>query len=239
MNGKTGWQTVEAARRYLKVSNSMIPGRADVYNIVAELAALFSPGEGTILDLGCGSGDVIEAVLQKAPGTSAVLIDFSDEMVRCAEERFRGNPEIRVIKYDLNRGIPDSLNGCAFDAVVSCFAFHHIEFERRVPVYAQIHSLLKPGGIFINGDRFMEESPIINQWMFDAWVRWMTDRSEERFGVSVTFDHMKAGQLKIDRDFGDKPGSIWASEKDLRAAGFTHIDCLYKNQIIAVIAAVK
>lgn len=239
MNQKTGWQTDEAAQRYGRVDIFMIPGRPEVLEIIGEITSLFCTENGSILDLGCGYGDVAAAVLQKSPRTSAVLIDYSDEMLRRAEERFRDNPEIKIIKYDLNKGIPDSLNAASFDAVVSGFAFHHIEFARRLSLYTQIHHVLKTGGVFINADCFVEESPEMNAWMFNYWANWMSAQAREKLGVSRTLDQIKAGQLEKDRNFGDKPGSLWAMEKDLRKAGFTCVDCLYKNQVIAVVAAVK
>jgi tRNA (cmo5U34)-methyltransferase len=239
MSNPTGWQTAEAARRYGQVGDLMIPGRAEVLNTVADLVAAFMPGGGDILDLGCGYGVVTGAILQKAPETSAVLIDFSDEMIRIAQERFRENPQIKIVKHNLNEGLPDGLAAAGFGAVVSCFALHHIDFARRVPLYTQIRQVLKPGGVFINGDLFIEESPGINEWMFDGWMGWITDRLNEKMGGSQTFEQTKVRQQKIARDFGDKPGSLWDMKKDLEAAGFTHIDCLYKNRVIAVMAAVK
>jgi tRNA (cmo5U34)-methyltransferase len=239
MNNKTGWQTNEAARHYECIGNFMIPGRDEIMEIVSGLTAAFTPLNGFILDLGCGYGDATYAALLKVPDSSAVLIDFSDEMLRRARERFRSNQKIKLIKYNLNEGIPNNLKPASFDAVISCFALHHIDFERRIPLYIEINNVLKPGGIFVNGDRFVEESPAINEWMFDIWVRWMTNRVKERFEISKSFDQMKARQIERDRDLGDKPGSLWSMGSDLRMAGFTYIDCLYKNQIVSVVAAIK
>jgi tRNA (cmo5U34)-methyltransferase len=239
MDQKTGWQTDEAAQRYGRFDIFMIPGRTEVLEIFGRLALTFCSKKGSILDLGCGYGDITAAVLQKSPRTSAVLIDYSDEMVRRAEERFRHNPEIMIVKYDLNTGIPNLLSAAVFDVVVSGFTFHHIDLSRRLPLYTQIHHMLKTGGVFIIADRFVEESPEINAWMFNSWVKWMAVQAKEKLGISTTFDQVKARQMEKDRDFGDKPGSLWAMEKDLRAAGFTCVDCLFKNQVIAMVAAVK
>jgi tRNA (cmo5U34)-methyltransferase len=144
-----------------------------------------------------------------------------------------------LVKYDLNEGIPGGFVPGSFNAVVSCFVLHHIEFERRVPLYAQAYTLLKEGGRLIIADRFAEESAEINEWMFDAWVRFMTQQGKEKLGYSLTFEQMKSRQIYSDRKLGDKPGSIWAIERDLRTAGFSHVDCIYKNQIIAALVAVK
>jgi tRNA (cmo5U34)-methyltransferase len=239
MDATNGWQTSEAAQRFKKVGTFMIPGRAEVLNTAAELTIIFSNGKGVVLDLGSGYGDATEAILGKLPEASVVLIDFSDEMIRLAAERFQGKSNIEVVKYNLNHGIPENLRQDFFDVVVSCFAIHHVELERRVSLFSQIQRVLKPGGIFINADRVAEESPIINEWMFDTWVNFMTEQVHHKLGSKVSSAQIKARQLETDTNFGDKPASIWAAEKDLRAAGFDKVDCLYKNQVVAIVVAIK
>jgi hypothetical protein len=76
-------------------------------------------------------------------------------------------------------------------------------------------------------------------WEFDAWVAWMTARAKERFGISKTSEEIRQSQLEMDEKLGDKPGSIWAMRDDLAKAGFAYVDCLYKNQITAVIVALN
>jgi hypothetical protein len=67
----------------------------------------------------------------------------------------------------------------------------------------------------------------------------MTARAKERFGITKASAEIRQCQLEMDRKLGDKPGSIWAMRDDLKQAGFAHIDCLYKNQITAVIVALN
>ncbi|MDD5189714.1 MAG: methyltransferase domain-containing protein [Dehalococcoidales bacterium] len=179
------------------------------------------------------------AIMQKMPGVSAIMIDYADEMVRLAKERFQDKPEVAYFKYDLNHGLPEEVFEGVYDLVVSGFALHHVDFPNRLPLYRQILQVLKPGGVFLNGDRFAEESTEVNGWMFNNWVSWMTDRATERFGASRTFDQIRMRQLEMDKEFGDKPGSLWEMERELRAAGFKSIDCLYKNQVCALVCGVK
>jgi len=165
------------------------------------------------------------------------MVDVSKEMLKRAGERFADDGRVRILQQDLNLGIPGALAGSRFDTVVSCFTFHHIEPENRVMLYEQIRGVLRPGGLFINGDRFQGESPRTRAWEFDHWVEWMAARAKERYGSTKTSAEIRERQLDLDQELGDKPGSIWAMRDDLKRAGFAHVDCLYKNQITAVIVA--
>jgi hypothetical protein len=43
----------------------------------------------------------------------------------------------------------------------------------------------------------------------------------------------------MDQRLGDQPGSLWAMRDELTRAGFAHVDCVYKNQVTAVVVALK
>src|SRR5205823_11736614 len=47
-----------------------------------------------------------------------------------------------------------------FDAVLSGYAIHHLDDARKRQVYAQIYSLLRPGGVFIHSEHVASASPL-------------------------------------------------------------------------------
>lgn len=239
MNEHEGWTSPKAAQRYTRVQSEMVPGRSEVLSLIATLVAACPSPRPSFLDLGCGHGDVTAEILKAAPEASVTMVDFSGEMLRRAGERFANNDRVSILEQDLNSGLPAALAESRFDAVVSCFALHHIELENRVALYRQIRGVLDHDGLFINGDRFLGESPAMGAWEFDTWVAWMTARAKERFGISKTSAEIRQSQLEMDEKLGDKPGSIWAMREDLGMAGFAYVDCLYKNQITAVIVALN
>lgn len=239
MNEPEGWTSPKAAQRYTRVQSEMVPGRSEVLSLIAKLAAACPSPRPTFLDLGCGHGDVTAEILKVVPEASVVMVDFSGEMLRRAGERFANDDRVRILEQDLNSGLPAALAESQFDAVVSCFALHHIGPENRVALYRQIRGVLSHDGLFINGDRFLGESPAMGAWEFDTWVAWMTSRAKERFGISKASAEIRQSQLEMDEKLGDKPGSIWAMREDLGKAGFAYVDCLYKNQITAVIVALN
>ena len=241
MAEKTGWETSETARRYLEMADVLIPCRRDILYAIAKLTAEFTPENPVILDIGCGNGDVTNEILSLKPSVSLSLLDYSDDMIKMATERFSNNSNIKVLKHNLNNGLPEQMMAVKFDAVVSCFALHHIELENRVRLYENIRQVLREGGLFINGDRFIVESPSINQWGNDFWIAWVVERIRTELGIERTFEEVKQAQVESDKQHGDKPGTIWEMREDLKRAGFKFVDCIWMqyNLCLGIIVASK
>jgi len=231
-----GWPA-EAAARYLRMANVLVPGRRNVLAILADLATAFAARECSFLDLGCGSGDVTAAILKRRPNASVFMADFSDEMIRIARHRFRANARVRVVKHNLDTGVPEGLRPGQFDAVVSCFATHHVQPDNRPKLYRDVRRVLHPDGVFVNGDRFVGEAPAIDRWEHESWVTWTAKRTRDKLGNRFTVEQVRNTQAETDQRLGDRPGTIWEMSGDLRNAGFRYVDCLLKTRIIAVLAA--
>jgi tRNA (cmo5U34)-methyltransferase len=234
---KEEWNSKEVADHHLRTADILIPGRREMLSIVARLVTAFVSGQPRILDIGCGWGDVTEEILGVRPLAMVCMVDFSDEMLRQAKERFGNNKKVQIIKHDLNKGVPDSLQSSKFGAVVSCNALHHVEYENKVGLYTQIRQVMDEGGLFINGDRFIGESPVISGWEFDNWITWMIGQIKNGLGIDRTFEQVKARQMYFDRKLGDKPGTLWETERDLRQAGFQYVDCVWKSHNMGIVIA--
>jgi ubiquinone/menaquinone biosynthesis C-methylase UbiE len=115
--------------------------------IVAELA----PADIEILDLGCGTGNLMEYILREAPQANLTGVDPSPAMREICEKRFGGSD--RVSTRDGN-GLALPFSAARFDAVVSSLALHHVPRESKGDCAAEIARVLKPGGKFIHADPF-------------------------------------------------------------------------------------
>lgn len=231
-----GWKAQGAAEKYMQMANVMVPGRKEIIAIIARLAASTNTEKPIIMDIGCGLGVITEEILKCSPQASVTMMDFSDEMIGLCRERFKDQHDITIIQQDLNMGLGLKTEK-SFDAVVSCFALHHIEFENRIKLYSDIKMVLKDHGMFINGDLFRGDSPAIHEWEFDNYIEWVRQQFSEKLGNEISFSELKARQLDNYKMMGDKPGTIWDMYKDLKLAGFHFVDCLCKYQNLAVIAA--
>ncbi|WP_341730954.1 methyltransferase domain-containing protein [Microcoleus sp. EPA2] len=103
-----------------------------------------NPGE-RILDLGCGTGVLIQRLLQVAPASEVVGIDASAEMLEIAKHKL---PE----SVDLKLGSADNLPWASnyFDIVVSTSAFHF--FLDPSQALQEAKRVLKPNGRLVITD---------------------------------------------------------------------------------------
>ncbi len=103
-----------------------------------------NPGE-RILDLGCGTGSLIQRLLQVAPESEVVGIDASAEMLEIAKQKL---PE----SVDLKLGSADNLLFASnyFDIVVSTSAFHF--FRSPSQALQEAKRVLKPNGRLVITD---------------------------------------------------------------------------------------
>jgi SAM-dependent methyltransferase len=95
------------------------------------LVDILPPAPRRALDLGCGDGRLAALLLQCRPSlTEIVCVDRSPPMLELARERFAGAmPPVRLLPMDLRRPLDEA--GTSFDVVVSGFAIHHLEHDRK------------------------------------------------------------------------------------------------------------
>jgi trans-aconitate 2-methyltransferase len=99
-------------------------------------------GDERVLDAGCGSGRVTEALAQRLPLGSVVAVDASPAML--AEARRRLAPfgdRIEFIEADLARPLP--IDG-QVDAILSTATFHWVLDHDAL--FANLAAVLRPGG---------------------------------------------------------------------------------------------
>lgn len=101
------------------------------------------------LDLCCGTGAGL-AVLAEVCRGSVTGIDISAGMLEVARQRageLSGGSRVTLVRGDA-RALPFAGSAPAFDLVVSFGAFGHFLPGELPGLFAQVHSVLRPGGRF-------------------------------------------------------------------------------------------
>jgi tRNA (cmo5U34)-methyltransferase len=152
------------------------------------------------LDLGTGDGRLISLLREAHPQAGAVGLDSSQPMLTRAARRFAGDAAVELRVHDLRDPLPELES---FDAIVSGLAIHHLEDARKRELFAEIHSLLTPGGVFANLDLVSAATPELH----------------ERFRREIG---------RPDDDPADRLAGLCDQLEWLRAAGFADADCHFK-----------
>lgn len=110
---------------------------------------------GVFLDIGCGTGNVISAILERYRKVRIFGVDSSAGMVQTCSERFADDERVSVFHGDvLSLPFPDD----SFDCATSHLVLHHVKPEERVACGKEISRVLKPGGLLVYADMFCDVS---------------------------------------------------------------------------------
>lgn len=135
--------------------------RALYPHVVAEVKrAVEGVGSPRLLDLGCGTGALAEAVLEEVAGCRLACVDLSPKMLEEAKRRLAGRAEVSLADAE-GLPFPDG----SFDAAWCNDSFHHYPDPKKAAF--QMWRVLKPGGALVIGDVWQPAPAraIMNAWM--------------------------------------------------------------------------
>jgi tRNA (cmo5U34)-methyltransferase len=204
------WTTTDHVQRYLERADSY-PRRDEGERALLE----HMPRRlRRVLDLGTGDGRLLGLLRADRGGEhEGVGLDLSEQMLVAARERFAGDERIELVRHDLAEPLPRLGR---FDAVVSSFAIHHLEHERKRSLYGEVLDLLEPGGVFANLEHVA--SP--------------TERLHVAFFAAI-------GEPLEDEDPSDRTLDVERQVAWLRELGFDDADCSWKWREMALLVGVR
>jgi ubiquinone/menaquinone biosynthesis C-methylase UbiE len=112
----------------------------DVYDINKEICHFNWSSIDVVLDAGCGSGNVIEKLLEKKIST-IYGIDMSSDRVNYSKERFKNFKNVTISKAPLEG---TNLEKNYFDKIICRYIFEHV--TNPVSILEELKSLLKSSG---------------------------------------------------------------------------------------------
>jgi SAM-dependent methyltransferase len=140
-------------------------------------------GDETILDLGCGNGELARELARRGARGAYIGLDFSPALLEAAAPQPEGFPAT-FLRADLS--VPDWAVSFApefFDLVFAFAVLHHIPgAELRLEILRQVHGLLRPGGRFIHSEWQFLNSPRLRArlqpWMQAGLSEEQVDRGD-------------------------------------------------------------
>ena len=119
-----------------------------------------------ILDLGCGDGRLLGLLRIERPAAEGIALDFSPTMLQAARQGFRDDKRVQVVEHNLDSPLPDLGR---FDVIVSSFAIHHCDDQRKEALYGEIFNALIPGGVFYNLEHVASPSAKLHAHFLRRW----------------------------------------------------------------------
>ncbi|MGE5134162.1 MAG: class I SAM-dependent methyltransferase [Gemmatimonadota bacterium] len=136
--------------------------------LLAELLPFTGDEPFTFLDLGAGTGAATRAILDRYPAATAILADFSPQMMaEGARALAPYEGRYRYVEFDLAGGDWPAGIPATVPAVVTSLCVHHLTDGRKQELFREIWQHLEPGGWYLNFDPVSAGDPAVEA----AWQR--------------------------------------------------------------------
>jgi ubiquinone/menaquinone biosynthesis C-methylase UbiE len=182
----------------------------------------------SILELGCGTGNLSLLLVRNFPDASLTLVDGSPDMIaltrsRISDAGFSANEPTYVAAQFEELALPDS----SFDLVVSSISLHHV--VDKAGLYRKFRALLRAGGSFCFADQIRGEPESNHQINWERWLDYCREPGnctpEE---IQSLLDHSAAHDHYV---------PLTQHVSMLSAAGFSGIDCVWRNWMWGIVTA--
>lgn len=212
------------AQSYDMERRQLIPCFDDFYGTATRWVQC-SKDAPRILDLGSGTGLFASFIRSKYPNASLTLIDFSQEMLKEAQNRFGEDPNVTYIMADYTN-YPFTER---YDTIISSLSIHHLTHPDKRKLFKTVFNQLADDGIFVNADQAAGSSSYFNSVFNEQW-----EQSVRSTGLSA-----QAAEASLERRKQDRNAPVQDQLDWLQSAGFETADCVFKYNEFAVFVAQK
>ncbi len=149
-----------------------------------------------IIDLGCGTGNLSEGVINQYPDAELIAVDLSTSILQEAKIRLKNYSNINYLNENFNTL---AFEAGSVDLIVSSIALHHLTDFEKQKLLKKMYSWLSPNGVLIFGDQFAGSTAAryqqhMNNWKQSSegknvpdseWKLWMEHQEKHDFHTSV------------------------------------------------------
>ena len=215
-----GAQGYDAVRRNLVPCFDGFYGSA--LDAIADWAGARASTTLDVLDLGAGTGLFSAMVMTRLPHARLHLVDVSDAMLAQARQRFAGAAESNL-SFEVRDYADGSLGG-PWDLVVSALSIHHLDDGAKRSLFARVFDALRPTGLFVNAEQVLGPTPAAEARYRRLW-------DEQVLGSGVDRSEYERA---VERMLHDRCATLGDQLEWMREAGFTEVDCAFKQWRFAV-----
>ncbi len=221
------WKATEYDIRIEKT----IPKYREMQEVIVSLLPFKKNTSIKVLDLGIGTGNLALKPLQQFPKAKITGVDKDEEMLKIAFKKLKKfSSKIELIKEDFSDFLPKG----KYNAVISLLSIHHLTDSQKRRLFKKISQILKPKGVFVNGDFVVSDSNFINRKSAKIEEEFMKSQGIKEPGLLTLI----SSRAKICAE-DDIPTTVENQIKWLKQVGFNEADCIWKYFNFAIYCGLK
>ena len=185
--------------------------------------------------MGCGIGLTTFFILSADKRIRVVSVDNEIVMIQQIREN---------LKEEISKGRLESVHADAleyvkkskdksFDVIASCYTIHNFEQEYRRLILNEVLRILRPGGLFINSDKYIQD----NESEFKNYL----NKQMKRFDKFRSMDRPELTKEWKKHMIKDTDSRVIMKEKEsirlMESIGFKNINSINRQELTATIVA--
>lgn len=213
---------------YDDVIERIIPGYAEQNRVLLD-TLLLPAGPARVADLGLGTGQLSDLVLQRYPQAVVTGFDLSQGMLdQAAGNLRRFGDRVTLVRADLAAAdlFAQAPQG-GFDAVIAGLSIHHLGDVDKQALFSRIFAALAPGGRLVIRDVVLGDSDEETERMEQGWREFI--RSSGLDDEEVLAAHHAE----------DVPAPLSDQLEWLAEAGFAQVQVVWREMTFAIFGGVK
>lgn len=164
---------------------------AGYQTIISEIIEIIDKGSNiNILDIGIGSGYLLNKLIEKLEVDDYFGLDFSPKMLEIANTKFLKE---KLLLHDIINGVPNAINEHKFSDIISTYTLHHFNLDTKIEIIEKYMKVLRSNGNFIIADISFNSKNKLNEVKSKEGDGW--DKDEED-GYFISTDFINAIQNK-------------------------------------------
>ena len=192
----------------------------------------------SVLELGGGTGITTLAILIADESVNVVSVDCEATMQNQAKRNLHKWAQQGRLNFDARDALSALKNTAtaSMDIVASAYTLHNFLDRYRIEVVTEIYRVLKPGGQFINGDRYGLDDISVHTRLIQKEV-------SGYFKALIEINKLDVLEHWIVHLFADESENHVMREtvslQQLKLAGFKEINLTHRCEVNALVSAVK
>ncbi|MER6951453.1 class I SAM-dependent methyltransferase [Nonomuraea sp. NPDC000554] len=238
--------------RWDRQQEGYLPDREERFTALIDAVEALDRPDPLVIDLGCGPGSLSARLLERLPEATVIPVDADPLLIGLGQAAY---PRLDFVSADLRTpGWTKALElERPADAAVSTTALHWISEPDLKVVYAEVATVLRPGGLLLNGDHLDSDqtTPVLahleralhareTERMFagnppEDWRQWW-----DAITADPDFAELDAARTTAGADHhGSESNLLSMHVNALREAGFSEVGTLWQHGNNRLLCAVR
>lgn len=141
-------------QRWDQQQSYYLPEREERFSAMLDALEALLPERFVALDLACGPGSISQRLLSRFPQARCIAVDIDPVLLLLGQQTL-GDMQGRLHWVEADISEPTWITQLGeehVDAVLSTTALHWLSASSLVELYGRLGTLLRSGGVFLNGD---------------------------------------------------------------------------------------